>query len=177
MKLYELQQILRAADPAAVLVSQRVLERVIQEVCKLPSLLWTVPHRQSIVVDRQVLFRHVEQDELELESDVLPPPTVILLSRPPSEELSASDASALLLKYWQRLFHAKLHMSLGQRLADGRLTLADIRDRIEQIGQVEFEEVRNVLIQDQYLLRETDDRGVYMEFVAVYYDLRTFAPD
>ena len=32
MKLHQLQQILRAADPAAVLVSQRVLERVIQEV-------------------------------------------------------------------------------------------------------------------------------------------------
>ena len=177
MKLYELQQILRAADPAAVLVSQRVLERVVQEVCKLPSLLWTIPHRQSIVVDRQILFRHVEQEELELESDVLLPPTVILLSRPPGEDLSATDASVILLKYWQRLFHAKIHLSLSERLADGRLTLADIRDRIEQIGQVEFEEVRSVLIQDQYLLRETDERGVYMEFVAVYYDLRTFAPD
>ena len=62
MKLLELQKILRAADPAAVLVSQRVLERVIQEVNRLPNLLWTVPHRQSCVVDRQVLFRHVEQD-------------------------------------------------------------------------------------------------------------------
>jgi hypothetical protein len=177
MKLVELQQILRSADPAAVLVSQRVLERVIQEVCKLPSLLWAVPHRQSIVVDRQVLFRHVEQEELELESDVLLPPTVILLARPQGEELGTADTSALLLKYWQRLFHAKIHLFLAERLADGGLTLADIRDRIEQIGQVEFEEIRKVLIQDQYVLPQTDERGVYMEFVAVYFDLRTFAPD
>jgi hypothetical protein len=177
MKLHQLQQILRAADPAAVIVSPRVLERVIQEVLKLPSLLWAVPHRQSIVVDRQVLFRHVDQEELELAPDVLLPPTVILLDRPPGEELSAADTGALLLKYWQRLFHAKIHLSLSERLADGRLTLADIRARIEQIGQVEFEEVRRVLIQDQYILPETDERGVYMEFVAVYFDLRTFAPD
>jgi hypothetical protein len=177
MKLHQLQQILRAADPAAVLVSQRVLERVIQEVLKLPTLLWAVPHRQSIVVDRQVLFRHVEQEELDLEPDVLLPPTVILLERPSSEELSAADAGALLRKYWQRLFHAKIHLALAERLADGRLTLADIRARIEQIGQVEFEEVRRVLVQDQYILPETDERGVYMELVAVYFDLRTFAPD
>ncbi len=177
MRLVELQQILRAADPAAVLVSQRVLERVVQEACKLPSLLWAVPHRQSIVVDRQILFRHVEQEELELESDVLLPPTVILLARPQSEDLGSADTTALLLKYWERLFHAKIHLSLAERLADGRLTLADIRDRIEQIGQVEFEEIRSVLVQDQYLLRESDERAVYMEFVAVYFDLRTFAPD
>jgi hypothetical protein len=177
MKLVELQQILRAADPAAVLVSQRVLERVIQEVCKLPNLLWTVPHRQSYVVDRQVLFRHVEQEELELESDQLLPPTVILLTRPSSEELAAENRDQLLLRYWQRLFHAKIHLHLEEHYADGRLTLADIRDRIEQIGQVEFEEIRSVLIHDHYLLREADERAVYIEFAAVYFDLRFFAPD
>ncbi|MCC6420259.1 MAG: hypothetical protein IT429_18655 [Gemmataceae bacterium] len=177
MKLLELQQILRHADPAAVLVSQRVLERVIQEVLKLPTLLWRVPHRQSCVVDRQILFRHVEQEELELESDQLLPPTVLLLVRPSFEELTVGDAGGLLLRYWQRLFHAKIHASLGERYSDGRLTLADIRARIEQIGQVEFEEIRAVLTQDQYLLPEADERAVYVEFVAVYYDLRHFAPD
>ncbi len=177
MKLLELQQILRAADPAAVLVSPRVLERVIQEICKLPNLFWAVPHRQSYVVDRQILFRHVEQEELELESDQLLPPTVLLLARPTFEELSAGETEALLLKYWQRLFHAKIHAALGERYTCGQLTLADIRDRIEQIGQVEFEEIRSVLTHDQYLLPEADERGVYVEFAAVYYDLRYFAPD
>ncbi len=177
MKLLELQKILRAADPAAVLVSQRVLERVIQEVNRLPNLLWTVPHRQSCVVDRQVLFRHVEQEELELEADQLLPPTVILIARPPGEDLAAENRDFLLRRYWQRLFHAKIHLHLEERHADGRLTLADIRDRIEQIGQVEFEEIRTVLVQDQYLLREADERNVYIEFAAVYFDLRYFAPD
>ena len=84
MKLPELQQALRAADPAAVLVAPRVLERVIQQVCKLPNFIWRIPHRSCYVVDRHVLFRHVDQDDLDLEPDQLLPPTVILLARPPA---------------------------------------------------------------------------------------------
>ncbi|HYT90314.1 MAG TPA: hypothetical protein VEL76_16525, partial [Gemmataceae bacterium] len=130
MKLAELQQILRAADPAAVLVSQRVLERVIQEVCKLPNLFWAVPHRASYVVDRKVLFTHVDQEELDLQADQLLLPTFILLARPSSEELGAADRETILLKYWQRLFHAKIHAFLESRYVAGQLTIADIRDRI-----------------------------------------------
>src|SRR5947208_5478340 len=87
MRMAELQQALRAADPAAVLVAPRVLDRVIQQAGGLPHLLWQVPHRQCFVVDRHVLFRYVEQDELDLDPDQLLPPTVILLARPTAENL------------------------------------------------------------------------------------------
>src|ERR1700746_3647735 len=100
MGLAVLQHALRATDPAAVLVSPRVLDRVIQEVYQLPGFLWQVPHRKSCVVDRQVLFRHVEQEELDLESDRLLPATVILLQRPTAEELNGGDPGILLVKYW-----------------------------------------------------------------------------
>src|SRR5262249_31453291 len=39
-----LRQALRAADPAAVLVAPRVLERVIRQVGNLSAMVWTVPH-------------------------------------------------------------------------------------------------------------------------------------
>src|SRR5438128_9473568 len=87
MTVTELQRVLRAADPAAVLVPPRVLERVIQQVLNLPNLLWVVPHRKSYVVDRHILFRHVEQDDLNLESDQLLPQTVILIAEPTAEEI------------------------------------------------------------------------------------------
>src|SRR4051812_11002363 len=115
MRLAELQEILQAADPAAVLVSPRVLEHVLQEVCKLPTVLWVVPHADSAVGDRQILFRHVDQDELALDSDQLLPPQVILLARPPAEDISAREPEPLLLEYWQRLFHAKVHQALERR--------------------------------------------------------------
>ena len=57
----DLQKVLRAVDPAAVLVSPRIIERVIREDCRLPNLYWNIPHWKSYVCDRQLLFRHAEQ--------------------------------------------------------------------------------------------------------------------
>jgi hypothetical protein len=174
MTVTELQRVIRAADPSAVLVSARVLERVIQQACHLPALIWVVPHRKSWVVDRQLLFRHVEQDELNLEPDQLLPTQVILLVEPTAEELG-SQPGPLLLKYWRRLFHASVHLRLEQRIAAGELSLSDIRTRIEKIGQTEFEEIRNVLVQDAYLPRASDEKSVYVEFAALFLELRFFA--
>ena len=49
----DLQKALRAIDPAAVLVSPRILERVIREELQLPNMYWNIPHRKSYVCDRQ----------------------------------------------------------------------------------------------------------------------------
>src|SRR5258708_7907307 len=108
-------------------------------------MLVHVPHERCYAFDRQVVFRAVEQDELELEPDRLLPPTVILLARPAPEELPAKGRDAILSKYWRRLFHAHVHLALERRHQEGRLTLADVHARIEQIGQTEFEEIRSVL--------------------------------
>jgi hypothetical protein len=175
MKLADLQQAVRAADPAAILVSPPVLHRVIQQECKLPTLLLHVPHRKSYVVDRHVLFRHIEQDELDLEPDRLLPSTVVLLSEPPAEQLATAKRDAMLLEYWRRLFHAKVHLTLEQQLREGKLTPEAIRERIEQIGATEFAEVRLVLGQDHMLLPPATDERVYVEFAAVFLELRFFA--
>jgi hypothetical protein len=177
MRLAELQQALRAADPAAVLVAPRVLDRVIRHAHDLPTLLWTVPHQKSIVVDRQVLFQHVEQDDLLTGPGDLLPTTVILLAWPAVEELNDSERGPLLLKYWSRLFHAGVHLALETRGAEGKLTPEQIRDRVEAIGRAEFEEIRLVLDQENYLLPPADDRAVYVEFAAVYLQLRYFGSD
>jgi hypothetical protein len=175
MKLAELQQAVRAADPAAILVSPRVLNRLIQEVGKLPSFLWEVPHRRCFVLDRHVLFRHVEQEELELEPDRLLPQRVVLLALPNPETLASEKPEDTLLKYWRRLFHASLHLALEKNWGEGLLSPEEIRKRIDEIGSAEFEEIRLVLTQDHYLASNADDQAVYIEFVSVYLELRYFA--
>ncbi len=174
MKLSDLQHELRQADPAAILVSPRVLDRVIRQEHQLPNVLWRVPHRHCYVVDRHVLFRHVEQDELSLESDRLLPSTVLLLAQPSSEELAA-DSGAVWMKYWRLLFHAKLHLALQTRCDEGKLPPAAVRERIEELGNVPFTEIRRVLTEDGYLLPDADDRAVYIEFAAVFFELQYFA--
>jgi hypothetical protein len=176
MQLAELQKALRKADPAAVLVSPRILERVIREVCVLPSLYWSVPHALGFVVDRQLLFRHAEQADLEVGSDQLLPDTVILLARPDVEELSGPESKPLLLKYWRRLFHCSVHVALGGHAGDNPLTPEAVRERIGQLGRTEFEEVRRVLVQDDYLPPGADERATWVEFAALFLELRYFAP-
>jgi hypothetical protein len=175
MRLSELQQALRAADPSAVLVAPRVLDRVIQRVAKLNNLFGEVPHRRCLVVERSVLYRHVDQDELDLEPDRLLPASVILLARPSPNTLNAQDRDTLLLAYWRYLFHASVHRELDRLLATGKLTPADVAERVARIGASEFAEVRMVLGQENYLLPGADDTAVYVEFAAVYLELRFFA--
>jgi hypothetical protein len=172
----DLQKVLRQADPAAVLVSARILERVIREDCQLPNMHWNVPHAKSYVCDRQLLFRHAEQADLDVDSDQLLPDTVILLVRPDQEELSNLESKRLLLKYWRRLFHARVHLALGTMCGDGNLADQAVRERVEVIGRTEFEEVRDVLTQDDWLPPNAGDRETYVEFAAVYLELRQFLP-
>ena len=176
MRLSELQQAVRAADPAAVLVAPRVLERIIQGQRQLSSLFEQVPHRKCYVVDRATLYRHVEPDELDLEPDRLLPATVILLARPSPNALTMQDRETILLTYWRRLFHAGVHRVLQQDASDGRLSPTRIRERIDAIGRSTFAEIRMVLEQEKYLPgRDADETEVYIEFAAVYLELRYFA--
>jgi hypothetical protein len=170
----ELRQALSATEPAAVLVPARILRRMVQAEFKVPYLLVQVPHERCYFFDRQVLFSHVEQDELELEPDRMLPPTVILLSRPSTEQLQAQDREATLLRFWRLLFHAQVHLALHQRQQEGKLTPATVRAHIEQIGETEFEEIRTVLQQENSLLPPPDEVNVFVEFAATYLELRYF---
>jgi hypothetical protein len=179
MRLAELQQALRAAEPAAVLVPPRVLERLIQGQNQLSTLFGQVPHRQSYVIDRPSLYRYVDPDELELEPDRLLPSTVILLERPSSPNyLTTVDRGEILLSYWRLLFHASIHRHLRQQVNDGRLDPIQVRERIEQIGVNTVAEIRMVLDQEKYLVpngADANETDVYIEFSAVYLELRFFA--
>src|SRR5262245_58549677 len=175
MQVAELQKSLRAANEGAVLVSPRILERVIREVCQLPGLYWSVPHKKSYVVDRQLLFRHAEQADLEVEPGQVLPDTVILLARPEIEELSEQESKLLLQRYWQRLFHASIHLALDHDRKGGRLSDEEVAHRVEALGPLEFEESRSVLVQDRWLPDGASDRATYVEFAAVYLEMRYFA--
>ncbi|MGE3808465.1 MAG: hypothetical protein AB7K24_27695 [Gemmataceae bacterium] len=174
MELAELSLAIQDVDPAVVLVTPRIMRRVLQSEYKVPHLLVHAPHEWCYSFERQVLFRHVEQDELDLEPDRLLPSIVTLMVRPSTEQLQALGKDAVLLRFWRILFHAHVHLALNKRISEGRLTAMDVRQRIAQLGQTEFEEIRTVLEQEEYLLPPREDVQVYVEFAAVYLELRYF---
>src|ERR1700677_1022031 len=168
MNLIDLQKSLRAVEPAAVLVPPRVLENIVKQSWNLSGFYWNVPHRSNFIIDRQTLFhpRHVEQQDLFLEPTELLPTTVILLAWPNVEEISASETPAFLLKYWQELFHASVHLRLENLWNEGKFTQTDLRNRIADIGPAQIEEIRNVLVEDNCLPSTASERDIYVEFAA-----------
>ena len=114
----ELQKALQAVQPAAVLVAPAVLEKIIRQTLKIPAWMWSVPHRRAWIVERQFLFRYVEQEDLLVRPDQLLPSTVLLLETPVGhEELNNQD---LLRAYWRLLFHATIDMELANQSMAGR---------------------------------------------------------
>jgi hypothetical protein len=185
MTLAELQNALRAADPRAVLVHPRILERILIDAFDLRGSARSVPHRMCFVVDRQTLFRYADQSDLDLEPDHLLPDTVILLIRPDAEELGDLEKSLVLQKNWRRLFHACIHIAMeppqvgptmAPTAAAEEAAAERLRKRIEEIGLAEFEEIRTVLTQDSFLLPSASDQAVYTEFAAIYLETRFFSP-
>jgi len=167
---------LRAADPSAFTVLPRVLRRVIRHELDLPGLLARIPHRESYVVAADRLRQIVSPDELSRGGSTAAGDVVILLARPEEGELGSLTEGDLLRRYWRLLFHARVHAALIERTAAGRLTAALIRERIDQIGQVAFDEIDAVLRQEGLLLAPGDRRTTYVEFCAVYLELRYFRP-
>jgi hypothetical protein len=177
MEIAELEVVLQSADPAALLVPNRILRRVIKRDRKPAVFGLQVPHRKSHVIARDRLLRFVDRDEIGLPADADLPPVLFLIGRPDPDRLARLPRSQSLIRYWQLLFHCRVHAAFNQLVADGKLTEVDVRRRIHQIGHAEFTEIRQVLRQEKFLLPPPGDLTAYGEFAAVYLELRHFAPN
>jgi hypothetical protein len=171
----ELEQAVRGRDPAVRLVLPRILRRVIRAHCHLRAWGLSTAQRKSYVIRREPLLELANAAELGVDSGDELSDVVILLERPSPEDLVATPAQQVLVRCWRLLFHARVHLALEREIARGRLTAAEIGQRIRQIGVVEFEEIRTVLAQEDMLLPPGDDATAYVEFAAVFLELRCFA--
>src|SRR5690348_106223 len=168
MRVSELQQALWEVERAAILVPARILERLIQQHYKLSGLFGQTPHRKGLVIDRTVMYRYVDQDDLDLDASRVLPQTLLLLARPSQNTITGLDRPTLLLTYWRRLFHVSVDAALEQKVQAGQLGPEQVRERISAIGASEFAEIRMVLEQEHLLLPPADDTEVYCEFAALY---------
>ncbi len=167
----------RQVSPETYFIAARVLRRVLRNELKITSPLIKLPHRKSLVIDRDRLLWLVARDELGVESNGVLPARLMLIARPEEEELNRWDRSRLLRYYWQLVYHARLDFHLQDSVAPSRMSLAMLRERINRVGQSEFDEIRAVLRQEAMLLQPDDLRAIYAEFLAVYCELETFAPE
>jgi hypothetical protein len=170
----DLERRLRQAEPAVRLVPERLLRRVIKRHNNLPGLGLQVPHRKSYVIDRDALLPLVERGEVPAEENL--PSTVMLLARPDAGDLAGRPAREVLEHFSRLLFHCRVHAALEQSRQNGRLTAAEVACRVQKLGPCAWAEIRQVLSQEKFLLPPGDDASGWIEFAAVYLELRYFAP-
>jgi hypothetical protein len=171
-----LEAALRAVEPSAFLVAPRILRRVIRTDRQITGATVETPHRKSYVIDREPLLAMVDRSELGLAWGDDLPSSVILLERPRSGFLNAPTRDDALTCLWRILFHAKIDQSLGLSFAAGELTPDIVRRRIEQLGPALFDEIRDILGEERFLLPPRDESTAYIEFAAVFFELLWFSP-
>jgi hypothetical protein len=167
----ELQALLTSREPGVVLAPPRILRRIIKQDRRITGLGLQVPHRKSYCIGRDVMFEIADRSELEVSADRELPDRIILIARPDPERLARLSPDEVLIKYWRLLFHAKVHAHFQNRI----VTSANVRDRLRRLGLTEFDEIRTVLKQENFLLPPRDDAEAYEEFAALYLELRYFA--
>jgi len=177
LTLEELEATLVRVDPAVLLVSSRLLRRVIRLDRRIGTLGFNVPHGRTYLLPQDRLFDCVSRFELELEPSRRLPEVVLLIERPDEEEFEKRPAGEILREYWRLLFHIRVHRELERRSGEGRLTDDDVLSRLRHIGSTEYAEIRAVLQRDDMLLPPRSDAATYEEFAAVFLELLYFVPE
>lgn len=177
LTLRELERALAATDTAVLLAPPRILRRVIRFDRRLTNLGWDVPHRKSYVISRSRLFEFVSRFELELDVERDLPETVILLERPDDEDLQQQPPGNLLAEYWRLLFHIRIHTELDRLIESERLSDELVVERLSALGSTIYAEIRSVLQRENMLLPPRSDLLTYVEFAAVFLELRYFAAE
>ncbi len=177
MTLKPFQTLLQSVEPSVYLVETRVLRRVIRLDRQFQGFRVLVPHYFSYVIDRERLLSFADLSEISDRPGDELPQRVILLPQPADDELaSLQGRPALERKYLQRLFHACVHLKLDEVIANDPDRMERLAARREQIGDVEFAEIREVLLKENYLFRPPTDVETYIEFMALALEFKYFAP-
>jgi hypothetical protein len=176
MDLAAIENHIRASGAGAIVVDSRLLRRVIKRHKDLPGLGLQVPHASSYTLRKADLLALIEPKDLGENPDNLPD-HIVLLARPRPDELLGRDAPEILTRLWRAAFHGHVHLAVEKRIAEGSLDAAALRERIDRIGQIEFDEIRSILRHDDLLVPPHGDAEVYAEFAALHLELSLFAPD
>ena len=143
----------------------------------LTGLGLNLPHRKSWILTTSRALQLLEPDELGLPDYDGLPAHVLLLARPEDEELDRLSVSEMCLRYWRLLFHLRVHRALDEALESGKLTEPLVRQHVEALGQVQFDEIEVMLQREKYLPPDHTRTMVFVEFAAVFLELLNFQPD
>ncbi len=168
--MHDARALLSGAAPTLVLPA-RILRRVIRHHRRIRTGFVRVAHERCYAVPRSVFLACVEPDEAGVTAGDLPEGDLLLVAGD-REDTRPAARRAL----WRARFHAAVHAALEARFRAG-LSAADARRAIDRVGQVVFDEAREVMRHEQCLLPPGGDVAEWTEFAALYLEIARFEPE
>jgi hypothetical protein len=170
-----LRDALSAADHSAFLVEARVIRRFIRERSGAANLAIALPHTHSQVVSATDIRSFAHPDELGLVSFETLPDECLFICEPEKGELDHWPLEELKQQVWRRLFHAKLDRELNALYQDANPK--SMRQKIAEVGQVEFDEAHYVLRSELRLMDPESRDEALRELAAIHFEFQYFEPD
>lgn len=167
---------LREVDPSACLIPGRILRRVIRQDQGMTGLTLRVPHRKAYLISRERLLSILDIGDLGVGSEKDLPDRVILISLPDLDDWQYLRPETFRRQVWRLLFHSRIHEEFEKVRRARQLSRAHFRERIHELGEVAFDEVRMVLSQEALLIPDAGPDDQFIEFAAVYFELKHFSP-
>lgn len=176
MPLVELQNLLQSIEPSAHLVEPIVLRRVVRLDRRLQGWRFVIPHDFSYTIDRDRFLAFVDLSELSIPPGSDLPRRLILLAQPDEDEIqSESQRRSLQDRYCRSLFHACIHLELDRQIIHNGWGDDWVQERKDEIGQIEFAEIHEVLLKSNLLFYPPTEIEVFVEFAALWLELKYFA--
>src|SRR5690242_14991673 len=120
------------AAVGAVLVEDRLLRRLIKRHRHVPGMGLQVPHASGYALAKAELIVHLDPAELTTDVERLPARVAVITGK--RTDL-ARGVEAAWCQAWRAIFHAHVHHAFDALIAADRLSAADVRQRINAIGQ------------------------------------------
>ncbi|PIE17087.1 MAG: hypothetical protein CSA66_06865 [Proteobacteria bacterium] len=171
-----LGELLRARVPGAVLTQERVLRRAVRAERELGGIAPYVPHGHATALTRDALERLVDPDEIDAPLSDLPAWVYLIALPADVEALRDEPAPDVLRGFWRSLFHARIDGELLIRSRGLSLPPRRVLQLIDELGQTTFDEIRGALVDEALCVVDDDLTTAFIEFVALYSELRFFAP-
>ena len=175
-RLPGLEAAIREADAEAFVVEPRVLRRVIRNDRDVHLLDWHGTHRRWYAIWGLRAAEFLDREELGIPASSKWPEMLLLVARPDEEEVQETAPELLRRRYWRLLFGARVVATMLRRYEQG-LDEVGLRQRVDELGQALFDEVRSVLVQEHLVQNTRDLKSSYAEFAALYLELRYFFPE
>jgi len=173
----DLETRVQSVVPHAHLVSEHIVRKAAREEHKITGVRTFVPHTHALAVPTDALTRALPSDERAELGELHERDGWTILLPKGEDVVEGRDALDVLVDTWRRLFHARIDEELGRQVASGALGRARVLETIDRIGQLPMDEARAVLADEGLTSPESDPARELIELVALYGELRFFAPD